>query len=61
MDLWSYKKIKFLGKLKVIEDLLAITDIFLLPSQTESFGLVALEAMASNTELYHLIAEGYQK
>ena len=44
-----YKKIKFLGKLKVIEDLLAITDIFLLPSQTESFGLVALEAMASNT------------
>ena len=44
-----YKKIKFLGKLKVIEDLLAITDIFLLPSKTESFGLVALEAMASNT------------
>ena len=44
-----YKKIKFLGKLKVIEDLLAISDIFLLPSQTESFGLVALEAMASNT------------
>ena len=29
--------------------LLAITDIFLLPSQAESFGLVALEAMASNT------------
>ena len=49
MNLWSYKKIKFLGKLKVIEDLLAISDIFLLPSQTESFGLVALEAMASNT------------
>ena len=44
-----YKNIKFLGKLKVIEDLLAISDIFLLPSQTESFGLVALEAMASNT------------
>ena len=44
-----HKKIKFLGKLKVIEDLLAISDIFLLPSQTESFGLVALEAMASNT------------
>ena len=44
-----YKNIKFLGKLKVIEDLLSISDIFLLPSQTESFGLVALEAMASNT------------
>ena len=46
-----HKKIKFLGKLKVIEDLLAISDIFLLPSQTESFGLVALEAMASNTAI----------
>ena len=48
-NLGIHKKIKFLGKLKVIEDLLAISDIFLLPSQTESFGLVALEAMASNT------------
>ena len=56
-----YKKVKFLGKLKVIEDLLAITDIFLfLPSQTESFGLVALEAMAS-TAVVSSNMEGYQK
>ena len=40
-------KVKFLGKLKVIEKMLSITDIFILPSETESFGLVALEAMAS--------------
>ena len=43
------KKVKFLGKLKLIENILSIADIFLLPSETESFGLVALEAMASKT------------
>ena len=41
------KKVKFLGKLKVIEKMLSIADVFILPSETESFGLVALEAMAS--------------
>jgi len=40
-------KVKFLGKLKVIEKMLSISDVFILPSETESFGLVALEAMAS--------------
>ncbi len=43
------KKVKFLGKLKAIEQMLSISDVFLLPSETESFGLVALEAMASKT------------
>jgi len=43
------KKVKFLGKLKLIENILSIADVFLLPSETESFGLVALEAMASKT------------
>ncbi|MBK8502272.1 MAG: N-acetyl-alpha-D-glucosaminyl L-malate synthase BshA [Saprospiraceae bacterium] len=38
--------IRFLGKQDAIEELLAITDVFLLPSGNESFGLVALEAMA---------------
>lgn len=41
-------KIFFLGKSKRIEQITQISDLFLLPSQTESFGLVALEAMASS-------------
>ena len=38
--------IRFLGKMDVVEEILSIGDIFLLPSETESFGLAALEAMA---------------
>ncbi|MBT3611345.1 MAG: N-acetyl-alpha-D-glucosaminyl L-malate synthase BshA [Flavobacteriales bacterium] len=41
------KQVRFLGKLKGIGKMLFIADIFVLPSETESFGLVALEAMAS--------------
>ena len=39
-------KVLFLGKQENIHDLLCITDVFLLPSETESFGLAVLEAMS---------------
>jgi len=42
-------RILFLGKSDEILKILCLTDLFLLPSETESFGLAALEAMASKT------------
>jgi L-malate glycosyltransferase len=44
--LGNCEHVRFLGKQDAVEDLLAISDLFILPSETESFGLAALEAMA---------------
>ena len=38
--------IRFLGKLDAVEEVLSVSDLFLMPSEKESFGLAALEAMA---------------
>ena len=40
------KSVHFLGKRSDIEDLMSSADLLLLPSENESFGLAALEAMA---------------
>ena len=39
-------EIRFLGKQDAVEELLAVSDLFIMPSSKESFGLAALEAMA---------------
>ena len=45
-DLNLSEYVRFLGKQDPVEELLAVSDLFLMPSETESFGLAALEAMA---------------
>lgn len=45
-DLGICDDVRFLGKLDAVEEVLSLADLFLLPSEKESFGLSALEAMA---------------
>lgn len=45
-DMGIYDHVRFLGKQDAIEEVLAVADLFLIPSANESFGLAALEAMA---------------
>ncbi|HEY8999787.1 MAG TPA: N-acetyl-alpha-D-glucosaminyl L-malate synthase BshA [Mucilaginibacter sp.] len=45
-DLGVSDNVRFLGKQDAIEEILSVSDLFLMPSQSESFGLAALEAMA---------------
>jgi N-acetyl-alpha-D-glucosaminyl L-malate synthase BshA len=45
-DLGVCDNVRFLGKQEAIEEILSVADLFLMPSQSESFGLAALEAMA---------------
>ncbi|NNE35294.1 MAG: N-acetyl-alpha-D-glucosaminyl L-malate synthase BshA, partial [Rhodothermales bacterium] len=45
-ELGVYEDIRFLGKQQPVEEILSIADVFLMPSESETFGLAALEAMA---------------
>jgi glycosyltransferase involved in cell wall biosynthesis len=45
-QLGAADSVRFLGRLDRVATILQASDLFLLPSQSESFGLAALEAMA---------------
>jgi N-acetyl-alpha-D-glucosaminyl L-malate synthase BshA len=45
-DLHIHEKVHFLGKQERVNELLPLADLLLMPSELESFGLAALEAMA---------------
>lgn len=50
--------VRFLGKQDAIEEILAVSDLFLIPSANESFGLAALEAMACQVPVISTNAGG---
>ena len=51
-------RIRLLGKVNDLYRILQLSDVFLLPSEQESFGLAALEAMAANTPVISSNAGG---
>jgi len=53
--------VRFVGKQEQMEDILAIADLFLLTSDYESFGLAALEAMASGVPVVSTNAGGLRE
>lgn len=57
-SLGIYNDIRFLGKQEQISEILSIADLFILPSETESFGLSALEAMACSVPVISSNAGG---
>ncbi|HEX8549371.1 MAG TPA: N-acetyl-alpha-D-glucosaminyl L-malate synthase BshA [Cytophagaceae bacterium] len=50
--------IRFLGKLDAVEEVLSVCDLFVMPSEKESFGLAALEAMACEVPVISTNAGG---
>jgi L-malate glycosyltransferase len=52
-------RVRFLGKLDDIVPLLSISDLMLMPSNAESFGLAALEAMACGVPVVATLAGGF--
>lgn len=50
-ELGIYENVRFLGKLDAVEEVLSVADLFLMPSENESFGLAALEALACEVPL----------
>lgn len=54
----SSHDVRFLGKLEAVEEVLSVSDLFLMPSEKESFGLAALEAMSCEVPVISTNAGG---
>lgn len=52
------ESVRFLGKQDAVEEILSVSDLFLMPSESESFGLAALEAMACKVPIITTNAGG---
>ncbi len=57
-ELRTCDDIRFLGKLEAVEEVLSVADLFVMPSEKESFGLAALEAMACEVPVISTNAGG---
>lgn len=57
-ELGTCDDIRFLGKLEAVEEVLSVADLFIMPSEKESFGLAALEAMACEVPVISTNAGG---
>jgi N-acetyl-alpha-D-glucosaminyl L-malate synthase BshA len=57
-ELGICEDVRFVGKQEQLEDVMSISDLFLLPSDYESFGLAALEAMAAQVPVISSNAGG---
>ena len=57
-DNCSSEDIRFLGKMSKVEEVLSVSDLFIMTSEKESFGLAALEAMACEVPLISTNAGG---
>ena len=57
-ELDVHRDLRFLGKLEAVEEVLSVGDLFLMPSENESFGLAALEAMACEVPVVSTNAGG---
>jgi N-acetyl-alpha-D-glucosaminyl L-malate synthase BshA len=52
------ENVRFLGKQDAIEEILSVSDLFIMPSESESFGLAALVAMACKVPVISTNAGG---
>lgn len=58
IELGVERHVRYLGQMDAVEEILSVSDLFLLPSSNESFGLAALEAMSTGVPVIGTTAEG---